>query len=422
MSEPNIFPPGFLWGVATAAHQVEGNNTNSDNWLAENVPGTGYREPSGDACDHYHRYREDIALIAALGFTSIRLSVEWARIEPMEGTFSAAEIDHYRDVLRCCREHGLATIVTFHHFTSPVWVIARGGWESAELPGLFARYCRRVTEELGDLIDYACTLNEPNLGWVLAEVGFAERTGAERARNPMLVGVAARLGIEPEQVAMFQTCATERSFEVKLAAHRAGKEAIHAARPDLPVGWTLANSSIVALPGGEERAERARRAINVRFLEASREDDFVGIQTYTHTWYGPDGATGAPAGVELNQQGEEFYPEAIGDTVREAWEFARIPVLVTENGIPTTDDTQRVRYYERAVASVAACVDEGIPVRGYTCWTALDNFEWVFGFGPKYGLIAVDRATQRRTVKPSAVYMGRVAQTNGAALHQTSLV
>lgn len=135
------------------------------------------------------------------------------------------------------------------------------------------------------------------------------------------------------------------------------------------------------------------------------------------------GRRGLPrGGVELNQQGEEFYPEAIGDAVREAWESARIPVLVTENGIPTTDDAQRVRCYERAVASVAACVDEGVPVRGYTCWTALDNFEWVFGFGPKYGLIAVDRATQRRTVKPSAVYMGRVAQTNGATLHQTSLV
>ena len=416
MCRETSFPQDFMWGVATSAHQVEGNNTNSDEWLAENIPGSDFREPSGDAIDHYGRYREDIALIASLGFTSYRFSLEWARLEPIEGRFSGAAIEHYRDVLRCCRAHGLKTIVTFHHFTSPVWLIERGGWESDDTPGLFARYCAKMAGELGDLIDFACTMNEPNLGWVLADAGFAERDPAARAANPMWVGMGRRLGIEPAQVAMFQFGATDQAFRVKVAAHRAAREAIHAVLLGLPVGWTLANSSIVSIPGGEERAEMARRTNNIRFLEHSREDDFVGIQTYSHAWYGPDGTVPAPADAELNQMHEEFYPEAVEDTVREAWEYAHVPVLVTENGIATEDDTQRIRFFGRAIEGIRRCVADGIPLLGYTCWTAFDNFEWVFGYGPKYGLIAVDRATQRRTVKPSAVYLGTIARTNGASM------
>jgi beta-glucosidase len=124
------FPEGFLWGAATAAHQVEGGNTNCDSWLLEHVNGTIYSEPSGDACDHYHRYRSDIALLASLGFNAYRFSIEWARIEPEYGEFSLSQLDHYRRMLAVCHEHGIKPIVTFHHFTSPRWVAARGGWES----------------------------------------------------------------------------------------------------------------------------------------------------------------------------------------------------------------------------------------------------------------------------------------------------
>ena len=411
----NPFPRDFLWGVATAGHQVEGNNVNSDTWFLEHLPGTIFAEPSGDAVDHYHHYREDIALIAGLGFTSYRFSIEWARVEPEEGHFSVAELDHYKRVLEACRDHGLAPVVTFHHFTSPLWLLRRGGWESPETPELFARYCGRVMSHLGDLIGVACTLNEPNLPWLLESFGIGGEAPENRGTVPVWAAAAERLGIGAAAVAPFQFCSTEEGFQVKLAAHRAATAAIKAHRADLPVGWTLANSDIQAIPGGEELAARVRRDVNERFLEASRGDDFVGIQTYGRTVYGPDGHAPAPEGVPTNQMGEEIYPQALEATIREAHRIAGIPVIVTENGLATEDDTQRVAYLKAAVDGVASCLADGIDVRGYIAWTAFDNFEWIFGYRPKFGLIAVDRTTQERTPKESAHWLGSFAREHTLA-------
>ncbi len=410
------FPEGFLWGVATAAHQVEGNNTNSDLWLLEHVPGTIFAEPSGDAVDHYHRYADDIALIASLGFTSYRFSLEWARIEPAPGEFSVAELNHYRRVLEACHAHGLTPIVTYHHFTSPRWLLAAGGWEDAGTPALFARYCEVVTRHLGDLIGVACTLNEPNLGNLLKEMGLTGEPAEARVHIPVWANAGKALGIPAEKVAPFQFLATEAGYEIKLAAHRAGRDAIQAVRPDLMVGWTLANSDIQAAPGGEAKAEQVRRDVNLRFLEASRGDDFVGIQTYGRHVFGADGPVEPAPGVPVNALGEEIYPQGLEATIREAAAVAGIPVWVTENGLATDDDELRLAYLETAVAGVASCLADGLDVRGYTCWTAFDNYEWIFGYRPKFGLIAVDRTTQVRTPKPSASWLGEVARTNGASL------
>jgi len=411
----NPFPQNFLWGVATAGHQVEGNNVNSDIWFLEHLPGTIFAEPSGDAVDHYHRYREDIALIAGLGFTTYRFSLEWARIEPEEGHFSVAELDHYKRVLETCVEHGLTPVVTFHHFASPLWLLRFGGWESDRTPDLFARYCDRVMAHLGDLIGVACTLNEPNLPWLLESFGIGGEAPENRGKVPMWAAAAQRLGVDASTVAPFQFCSTELGFDVKLAAHRAGRAAIKAHRPDLQVGWTLANSDIQSIPGGEEIADRVRRDVNERFLEASRGDDFVGIQTYGRTVYGPDGHAPAPEGVATNQMGEEIYPQGLEATIREAWRVAGIPVIVTENGLATEDDTQRVAYLKTAVDGVASCIADGIDVRGYIAWTAFDNFEWIFGYRPKFGLIAVDRSTQERTPKDSARWLGNLAREHAAS-------
>src|SRR6476620_5229710 len=270
MTDSFDFPHDFLWGLATAAHQVEGNNVNSDCWFLERLPGTIFAEPSGDAVDHYHRYREDIALIAGLGFTSYRFSLEWARIEPEEGYFSVAELDHYKRVLEACREHGLTPVVTFHHFASPLWLLRSGGWEGERTPELFARYCGRVMAHLGDLIGVACTLNEPNLPWLLESFGIGGEAPENRGKVPMWAAAAQRLGVDASTVAPFQFCSTEARFNVKLPAHKAAPQAIQAHRPDLRVGWTLANSDIQSVPGGEEIAAQVRRDVNERFLEASR--------------------------------------------------------------------------------------------------------------------------------------------------------
>lgn len=410
------FPDEFLWGAATAAHQVEGNNTNSDGWLLEHLPGTIFAEPSGDACDHYHRYREDIALLAELGLNTYRFSVEWARIEPEEGEFSQAILEHYRRVLTTCHEHGLTPVVTFHHFTSPRWLLAAGGWEDAQTPSRFARYCERVMQHLGDLLGAACTLNEPNLPALLATMGIGGEPPEQRAEIPMWQAAARALGIAPERVAPFQFTASATGFEVRLAAHRAAVAAIKAVRSDLPVGWTLANADIQAGPGGEARAAQVRLEVNEVYLEAVRGDDFVGIQTYGRMRFGSTGLLRPDEGVELNMMGEEFYPEGLEATIRQAAAVAGIPVIVTENGLATADDTRRIAYVERALRGVANCLRDGIDVRGYIYWTALDNFEWIFGYRPTFGLIAVDRATQERTVKPSGRWLGNVARTNGWAL------
>ena len=148
---------------------------------------------------------------------------------------------------------------------------------------------------------------------------------------------------------------------------------------------------------------------------ASRDDDFVGIQTYGRTVFGPVGVMPAPEGAATNQMGEEIYPEALEATIREAASVAGIPVIVTENGLATDDDSQRLAYLRTAVAGVASCLADGIDVRGYIAWTAFDNFEWIFGYGPKFGLIAVDRATQERTPKESAKFLGSLAGTRVTA-------
>ena len=164
------FPKGFFIGAATAAHQVEGNNIHSDYWAQELLPHTSFAEPSGLACDHYNRFEEDIRLLAGAGLNAYRFSVEWARIEPEEGRFDDQEIDHYRKVIACCRENGVEPIVTLMHFTSPVWLIRKGGWEAESTVEDFRRYAAYVTGKLGAELRYICTINEANMGLQLAAI------------------------------------------------------------------------------------------------------------------------------------------------------------------------------------------------------------------------------------------------------------
>ena len=406
------FPRGFLWGTATAAHQVEGNNVYSDNWLYEHVPGTIYAEPSGDACDHYHRYAEDIALLAELGFNTYRFSIEWARIEPEEGEFSRASLEHYRRMLAVCHEHGLTPMVTFHHFTSPRWLIATGGWEGKDTPDRFARYCEHATRYLGDLIGAACTLNEPNIALLFKQIGIVPPPAAQQYA-PWWLAAANSLGITPDRLMPFIFAASDQAVDTILTAHHRAVEAIKAGPGDFPVGLTLALQDIQAGEGGEEMAAQMRRLINDVYLEQLREDDFVGVQTYSRLRFGPEAPLPPEEGVELTQMHYEFWPEALEATIRHAIAVAGIPVIVTENGLGTTDDLRRIEYVERALQGVSNCLQDGLDVRGYIYWSAFDNFEWMLGYRPTFGLIAVDRETQTRTVKPSARWLGAVARANG---------
>ena len=400
-------PRGFLWGTATAAHQIEGNNVNSDFWLAENVTPTLFQEPSLDACDAYHRFEEDIALAARLGFNAHRFGIEWARIEPEPGRFSEAELDHYRRVLEACHRHGLAPVVTYSHWTVPRWFAAKGGFEHPDSPDLFARFAERATGKLGDLIHLASTFNEANIARLVQANPMAQR--AKPLVAAMLAACAKASGSDRFASVLFADIARSEAHQV--AAHQRAFAAMKAGPGDFPVGVTIAMQSVQGVGEGADPDGHAARLIGPWMDEAAKAD-FVGVQTYTRILVGKDGVLPAPAGAEMTAAGYEFYPEALGETIRYAARHVRKPIYVTENGIATDDDPRRIAYTERALASVRGCVADGIDVRGYLHWSLLDNFEWVFGYRQRFGLVEVDRASFVRTPKPSAMWLGRRARAN----------
>jgi beta-glucosidase len=404
------FPQKFLWGAATAAHQVEGNNINSDNWLLERAPNTIYKEPSGDACDHYHLYEQDINQLADLGFNAYRFSIEWARIEPEKGSFSRAELEHYRRMLEVCHRRGLTPLVTYSHFTLPRWFAFQGAWENPESSDLFARYCEKATTHLGDLIGYAATFNEPDIPHLLRWINLPYLPPGVDLPGVMAIQKGAlRKYLNAPEFSSFLIGDGEKSRENIMAAHTKGRSAIKSAK-NIPVGLTLSMEDDQPDGTGSRYAEK-QADVYGPWLKLAKQDDFVGVQTYTRSRIASK-TLPPPQGAELTQLGYEFYPESLEHTVRFAAKESGVPVIVTENGIATEDDKRRVEYIQRALAGLKRCIDDGVVVRGYLHWSLLDNFEWIYGYTPKFGLIAVDRQTQKRTVKPSAVILGKIAKAN----------
>ena len=404
------FPPKFLWGAATAAHQVEGNNINSDNWLLERAPNTMYKEPSGDACDHYHLYEQDINQLADLGFNAYRFSIEWARIEPEKGFFSRAELEHYRRMLEACHKRELTPLVTYSHFTLPRWFAYQGAWENPESSDLFARYCEKSTAHLGDLIAYGATFNEPDIPYLFHWINLPNApAGMDLAGIMAAQKAGLRQYLNAPQFSSFLIGDAEKSRENMMAAHTKAKSAIKSAK-NIPVGLTLAMEDDQP-EGPDSRYAEKQADVYVPWLKLAKQDDFIGVQTYTRSRIASK-ALPPPQGAELTQMGYEFYPESLEHTVRFAAKETAVPVIVTENGVAIEDDTRRVEYIRRALGGVKRCIDDGIDVRGYIHWSLLDNFEWIFGYTPKFGLIAVDRETQKRTVKPSAIVLGKIAKGN----------
>lgn len=379
------FPEGFLWGAATSAHQTEGNNLNSDWWVRENAVPSDVPDRSGDASDGFDRFDDDIALLAELGFSAYRFSIEWARVEPVPGRFSRAMVQHYARVIASCVRHGLTPVVTLHHFTNPVWFARKGGWSAPDAPERFVAYVRQLIPILTD-VPWICTINEPNL---LAGAPDDPTTGAAL---PSLPG--------PDDAAAANI----------IAAHRHARDLLRSAT-GARVGWTVAAQAYHAAPGAEAAMIAYRYPREDRFLEVSRDDDFIGVQAYLRTFIGEDGPLPVAEGVETTLMGWEYFPEALGIAIRHAREIAGVPILVTENGIATADDQRRIDYTTGALRAMHAAIEDGADVRGYLHWSALDNYEWGSN-APTFGLIAWDPDTFERTPKPSAHWLGTVARTN----------
>jgi beta-glucosidase len=401
-------PKDFLWGTAISAYQSEGNNTNADAWIRENVKPSLFKDRSGDACDSYHRYAEDIAIAAKLGFNCYRMGIEWARIEPTEGFFSNAELDHYADVLETCRAHGLKPVVTFNHFTTPIWFAARGGFEVADAPDLFARFCGRAAEHLGGSMHLATTFNEANIANLVAI--FAHLIPPSPNLKESMEAAAKAVGSAKfSSLAYADPAVTTPLLQ---EAHRKGYAAIKAARPALPVGLTLTTQDVQST-GDPAWADIWRDKLYGGWVDVARSHaDFIGVQPYTRFRVDANGLTMPPPGTEMTDSGYEFYPEAVGGTVRWAHQAIGKPIYVTENGIATNDDARRIAFIDRALASLRGCIDDGIPVHSYLYWSLLDNFEWTAGYDKHFGLVAVDLKTFKRSVKPSAVHLGRIAKAN----------
>lgn len=428
------FSKDFLLGAATAAHQVEGNNTNSDCWAMEHMEHTSYAEPSLDAVDHYNRYEEDIKLMADAGLNTYRFSLEWARIEPAEGQFNEEAIEHYRNVIRCCKANGIEPIVTLHHFSSPIWLIGKGGWEAESTIEDFTRYTHYVIEKLGDELHYVCTINEANMGLQIAAIAerykrqmMAQMAQAQAADGKNDADGTVQVGINLQKMMADQQAAAEENRKVfgveKVAnftsmrskegdilimkAHQAAKTVIKELAPHIQVGLTLSLHDMqVAEAGGEPFAEKEWDNEFTHYLPYIQDDDFLGVQNYTRSLFGPNGGLPYPEDAEMTQMNYEFYPEALEHVIRKVAKDFKGNLLVTENGIATNDDSRRIAFIEKALAGVENCIKDGIPVKGYCHWSLLDNFEWQKGYSMTFGLIAVDRATQTRMPKESLSYLG----------------
>lgn len=399
------FPKGFLWGAATASHQVEGGNFN--NWsewekknakkLAEEAKKNWSKEQqemfpemfepenyiSGRACDHYHRFQEDFDLVKLLNHNVHRFSLEWSRIEPREGQFNQKEIEHYRRVLKALRERRLEPFVTLYHFTSPLWFAQKGGWLNEKAPYYFDRFVKIISENLFEEVNFWNTFNEPTL--------FAS--------NSYLRGVWT-----PQKKSFLEF---SKAINNLIKAHQMAYRSLHLIDLECQVG---VSENCSYFDGGLLKY-LARYFVNKRFFNAiSAEQDFVALQYYFHNRL---------KGLKYNQNenkkitdfGWEIYPKGIYYVLKELEGYKK-PIYITENGLADVQDKNRKQFIKKHLYWVHKAIKEGVDVRGYFHWSLLDNFEWDKGFWPRFGLIEVNFKTMERKIRPSAKVYAQICQTN----------
>jgi beta-glucosidase len=419
----HYFPPDFLWGTATASHQVEGGNDNN-NWSAWEQAGEGRifeDQTSGPACDWWAgRAEEDIARMAELNTNTHRLSLEWSRIEPQPGQWDHDALDRYRAILKAMREAGIQPMVTLHHFTDPLWMAEQGGWLNPEAVTWFRRYVKKAVGDLLDLCEVWCPINEPNIyasqGYFVGKFPPGHQNMREYfqvVHNLLLAHAAAY-----EQIHDIQPHA-----QVGLAKHMIAWHPLH----DNPLDRTSTRLldrafnglSLDALASGAWRPLVGRRA---QLGQVKGTLDWIGLNYYMRY----DAAFSLKAlqalGISYAARPDrpkgpadwgEIYPDGLLELIRRLVKQFGLPIYITENGIPDEYDHRRPAFLLEHLRRVWAALNFSWPVQGYYFWSLVDNFEWAEGYDPRFrfGLYGVDFETQERTLRKSGELYAEIAAT-----------
>ena len=390
------FPKEFLWGAATSAYQVEGNNVSSDWWEWEK--GVHLKDLSGLASRHYEFYARDFDLAKELNHNCHRLSIEWARVEPEEGKFSHQELEHYRLVILALKERGLKPIVTLHHFTNPIWFAKLGAWRNKKADKYFLRYVEKVVSLLAADVPFWVTINEPNV----------------YAYHSYLLGLW-----PPQDKSLFKVRQVTRSL---INAHIQAYRLIRAiykknnlAYPKISIAQNM-QAFVVRAPslGNKIAAYLKHKFYNLEFIEKlirHQAIDFIGVNYYSPNWVGRESGKNNQRVLRKNSMGWDIYPQGLYDLLM-SLKIYNLPVFILENGICTDNDALRWDYIKEHLESVNRAMQQGVKVLGYVYWSLLDNFEWDKGFGPRFGLVEVDYHTYQRTIRESARKFSAVCLSN----------
>jgi beta-glucosidase len=414
------FPKGFLWGTATASHQVEGGNTNN-NWYKWEQEGHSSGK-SGSASDWWGgRWKDDFDRASETGQNAHRLSVEWSRIQPTPDRWDEEALERYRTMLRGLRDRNILPMVTLHHFTDPLWLSEMGGWETEAVVPLFAKFARKVVEALKEYCSLWCTINEPN-GYALN--GYL-RTNFPPGKSDLKLAVRVQANLVRAHAAVYRLIhELQPEARVGYALHFRPQEP---ARPWSPLDRLLRNLKFeginMAFPSAISNGVLRSPVGRIQIPEAKGTQDYFGLNYYSvdtvafdlrnrtelfsRSFY-PAGTDLADAGMNSNTPEGFFW--AIKWVVKT---YPHLPILVTENGIEDATDRIRPRYLAQHIHAMWRAINFNWPVRGYYHWSLVDNFEWEFGWTQRFGLWAVDPLTQQRTKRPSADLYAAICKENG---------
>jgi beta-glucosidase len=448
VSGPSIFPPGFLWGAATSAYQIEGSpladGAGPSNWHRfSHTPGLTHRGETGDvACDHYRRWREDVDLMRGLGLRAYRFSLSWSRILPAgRGAVNPAGLAFYDRLIDAVLEAGIQPLVTLYHWDLPAALDDRGGWLNPDIAGWFADYANEAFRAYGDRVRSWVTLNEP---WVVADAGYLHGVHAPGHRSLYEPPIAAHnllrahgAAVQAYRAARKDAIGIVVNLEPKDPATQSLEDKAAVARADaymnrqyldpLLLGEYPEELATMFGPAWPEHDEAEMRQIR-------QPIDFLGVNYYTRkvTRDDPSAPPVRAAGARVpraryTETHWEVHAPSFTRVLKWVKErYGDMPLYVTENGAAFADpprvkgerldDPLRVAYLRDHIAAAGEAIASGVDLRGYFVWSLLDNYEWSAGFSKRFGIVHVDFATQRRTPKSSARFYSEVVATNGAAL------